>query len=245
MVSCTAEPVMAGAVTHSDRPRFRQALVAVAVLLGLILIGRQLGGYLPAFTLWVEGLGVYGPLLFIAGYVTATVAFVPGALLTLAGGALFGVIEGTAYVFAGETTGGVLAFLLSRYALRGPFERQLADSVRFKSIERAVARDGFRIVLLLRLSPLIPFNLLNYALGLTTIKLRDYVLASFGMIPGTLLYAYYGKAVGDVAALAAGAVDPRGPAYYAVMLLGLAATAAVIALVTRLARRALQEAPDE
>ena len=112
----------------------------------------------------------------------------------------------------------------------------------FASIDRAVEREGFKIVLLLRLSPVFPFNLLNYALGLTKVRVRDYVAACVGMIPGTLLYVYYGRLAGDVAALAAGASADRGAEYWTVLIVGLVATLAVTTVVTRIARAALQEA---
>ena len=120
-------------------------------------------------------------------------------------------------------------------------EERLEDNQRFAAIDRAVGREGLKIVLLLRLSPVFPFNLLNYALGLTSVRFRDYLIASAGMLPGTLLYIYAGKVVGDVARLAGGA-SVQGPAYYAVLVLGLAATVVVTTIVTRTARRALREA---
>ena len=95
---------------------------------------------------------------------------------------------------------------------------------------------------LLRLSPVFPFSFMNYAIGITRISFRDYLLASVGMLPGTVLYVYYGKLVGDVAALAGGAAPERDAGYYAILAIGLAATVAVTALVTRIARRALEEA---
>ena len=98
--------------------------------------------------------------------------------------------------------------------------------------------------MLLRLSPVFPFNLLNYALGLTRVRFADYLVASIGMLPGTLLYVYYGKVAGDVARLAGSATVPRGAAYYGFVALGLVATVVGTTLVTRTARRALQEVTD-
>jgi uncharacterized membrane protein YdjX (TVP38/TMEM64 family) len=206
--------------------------------------GRWAAALLPGFSAWVDGLGPWGPIAFAAGYVLATVAFVPGSLLTLAAGALFGLLRGTVLVFVAATLGASLAFLIARYAARGAIERRLADNERFAAIDRAIGAQGRRIVFLLRLSPLFPFNLLNYALGLTRVRFPDYLVASAGMLPGTLLYVYYGKVAGDVARLAGGTTAPRGAGYYAVLGLGLAATVAVTTLVTRTARRALREATD-
>jgi uncharacterized membrane protein YdjX (TVP38/TMEM64 family) len=212
------------------------AIVALGVLL---LLARQLGGYIPAFAEWVEGLGPLGPIVFAGGYAIATVAFVPGSLLTLAGGAIFGLAKGTVVVFIGASLGAILAFLVSRYVARGAIERRLAGS-RFASLDRAIEKEGRKIVFLLRLSPVFPFVFLNYALGLTRVRLADYALACLGMLPGTLLYVYYGKVVGDVAALAAGAAAERGVAHYVVLGLGLLATLVVTTVVTRIASRALK-----
>ena len=148
----------------------------VALVVALLLFGRRVAGYLPEFSAWVDGLGVWGPVVFVLGYTVATVAFIPGSLLTLAGGAIFGLAEGTALVFAGASLGATAAFLASRYMVRGAIERRVAAEPRFAAIDRAVGREGFKIVLLLRLTPVVPFVLLNYALGLTRVKLRDYVL---------------------------------------------------------------------
>ena len=212
---------------------------ALLVLVTLAIVGRQAGGYVPQFATWVRGLGLWGPVVFVTGYVLATIAFVPGSLLTLAAGAIFGIGNGVMLVFVAATLGATGAFLASRYAARAVIERRLAGNRRFEAIDRAVGEQGFKIVLLLRLSPAFPFNLLNYALGLTNVRLRDYLLACVGMLPGSLLFVYYGKLAGDVAALAGGAPTRRDAAYWVVLLLGLAATVVVTAIVTRIARRAL------
>ena len=214
-------------------------LVAIVIF---ISVGRQVGGRLPLFAEWVSDLGVWGPAVFIAGYAGATVAFVPGSVLTLAAGAIFGIVRGVAYVLVGATLGASLAFLVARYIARGAIEQRLEGNDRFTAIDRAVGREGLKIVFLLRLSPVFPFNLLNYALGLTNVRFADYFVACLGMIPGTLLYIYYGKLAGDVAQLAGGTGVGRGIEYYAVLVLGLAATVLVTTFVTRTAQRALQQA---
>jgi uncharacterized membrane protein YdjX (TVP38/TMEM64 family) len=231
------------AVPAASRP---PALRLAAVLVGIVaavLLGRTLGGYVPQFAGWVASLGAWGPIAFVVGYIIACVAFIPGLVLTLAAGAIFG-WAGAAYVFVGAVLGATAAFLIARYVARSAIERKLAGYPRFAAIDRAIAREGRKIVTLLRLSPAFPFNLLNYALGLTRVRLSDYLLAMIGIVPGTLLYVYAGKVLGDVAALAGGAAPPRGPGYYAVLGLGLAATVAVTTVVTRTARRALAEATN-
>ena len=200
------------------------------------------GASLPRFAAWVSGLGVWGPVVFILGYAVAVICFVPGSLLTLAAGAIFGVVTGVVYVFVAATLGAAGAFLVSRYVARAAVERRIAGNPRFAAVDRAVAAEGRKIVFLLRLSPVFPFTLLNYALGLTRVRFGDYLIASVGMIPGTLLYVYYGKLAGDVAALAGGAAVEKDAGYWAVLAIGLVATVVVTTIVTRTARRALGEA---
>jgi len=219
-------------------------LLAVAAVVALVLLGREAGGWIPRFAAWVDAQGALAPVLFVLGYALAVVAFVPGSLLTLAAGAIFGLAEGTLLVFAAAVLGSSAAFLIARYLARGAVERRLAGNARFAAIDEAIGREGRRIVLLLRLSPVFPFTLLNYGLGLTRVRLGDYVLGSVGMLPGTLLYVYSGKLAGEVAAAAGGAPVARGPGYWIVIGLGFVATLAVTVLVTRTARRALREATD-
>jgi uncharacterized membrane protein YdjX (TVP38/TMEM64 family) len=228
----------------------RELLTArlLLLLIGLALLviaGRSAIEFIPRFADWVARNGMAGALLFLLGYVAATVAFVPGSLLTVAAGAIFGLAKGTALVFMAATLGAAAAFLVSRYLARPLMERRMAGNDRFAAIDRAIGQEGRKIVFLLRLSPIVPFNLLNYALGLTTVRFQDYVLASVGMLPATLLYVYYGKILGDVARVASGTPIPRGPEYYALLGIGLLATIAVTALVTRTARRALRDAIGE
>ncbi|RMF21896.1 MAG: TVP38/TMEM64 family protein [Deltaproteobacteria bacterium] len=230
----------ADSATPRRRPIVKIA-AATAAVVAVLIAGRWAGGYLPAFAAWVDGLGVWAPVVFITGYAIATVAFVPGSLLTLAAGAIFGLLEGTVYVLIAATLGAAGAFLVARYVARSAVERRIAANARFAAIDRAVEKEGRRLVFLLRLSPVFPFNLLNYALGLTKVRFADYLVASAGMLPGTLLYVYYGKLAGDVAAAASGAAPPRGAGYYAVLIAGLLATVAVTTIVTRMARKALAE----
>lgn len=231
----------------TSRPPLPLAKIAigVAAIVALLLLGRRLGGYIPAFAQWVDSLGVWGPIVFIFAYALGAVAFVPGSLLTLAAGAIFGLGGGVVFVFIAAVLGSSAAFLVSRYVARSAIERRLSSNAKFAAMDRAVGAQGRKIVFLLRLSPVFPFNLLNYGLGLTKVSFTDYVTASLGMLPGTVLYVYYGKLVGDVAALAGGAAPEKGAAYYAVLLLGLAATVVVTTLVTRTARKALREATGE
>lgn len=223
----------------------RRVLLAAVTIATVALAGTRLAGFLPRFAAWVESLGALGSVAFVAGYAVACVALVPASILTLAGGAIFGLTKGVTLVFIGATLGSTAAFLIARYAARGAVARRLAGDARFETLDRAIGAQGLRIVLLLRLSPVFPFVLLNYALGITRVSFRDYLMASVGMLPGTVLYVYYGRLAGDAAALAAGVRSPKGPGYYAVLLLGLVATIAVTVIVTRMARAALRTATGE
>jgi uncharacterized membrane protein YdjX (TVP38/TMEM64 family) len=221
---------------------FVKAALAVVVLVALALAARSLGDRIPQFVSWVDGLGFWGPLVFMLVYALGVVVFVPGSALTLAAGALFGIGRGVVFAWSAASVGAALAFLVARYVARSSVEERIAGNARFAAIDRAVGREGRKIVFLLRLSPVFPFTFLNFALGLTRVGFVDYCIASLGMIPGTLLYVYYGSVIGLAAQVAGGAAPERGLAHYLVLGLGLAATLAVTIFVTRLARRALREA---
>jgi uncharacterized membrane protein YdjX (TVP38/TMEM64 family) len=165
----------------------QRAGIAVAVIVIVFLIARIAGSGVPRFTAWVSAQGAWAPVAYLAGYVVLTVAFVPGALPTMAAGAIFGLGEGTLYAFLGEVLGGIASFVVARSVARPLVEARLKSSPRFAALDRAVAREGRRIVFMLRLSPAIPFNALNYALGVTTIRFVDYVVASVAMLPACFL----------------------------------------------------------
>lgn len=244
----TPEPTATQESPTAGSPWGKIALAVVALIVAILLL-RQIGPlaqpYVVGFTAWIQGLGVWAPVAFIVGYAVFTVAMIPGSILTMTGGALFGLGWGTLYVTIGAVLGSTGAFLVSRHLARHRIEGWIEGNEKFNAVDKAIEREGGKIVFLLRLSPAFPFTFLNYALGLTKVRLSHYVMAAVGMIPGTFLYVFYGKAIGDVAALAAGAAPERGGEYYAVLGLGLVATLVVTVFVTRIARRALQEATDE
>lgn len=188
---------------------------------------------------WVGHLGPWEAIAFIGIYCLATVLLIPGSILTLGSGVLFGVGWGFMYVFIGASVGATVAFLIGRYTLRGWIAQQLTANSQFEAIDQAIAREGLKIVLLTRLSPIIPFNLLNYALGITQVSLRDYILGFLGMIPGTLMYVYIGSVVGSLANLTQ--ARERTPLEWALYGVGLVATVTVTVIVTRIAREALDQ----
>jgi uncharacterized membrane protein YdjX (TVP38/TMEM64 family) len=221
--------------------RIRIAAITVAIILLVWWAGRSFAPRLLAVVAHIQNVGPAAPVAFILIYAFAVVALVPASLLTIAGGAVFGLLPGVAYALIGATLGSTAAFLLGRHVARRLVTARLAAMPRFVAIERAVSAQGARIVFLLRLSPVVPFNVLNYALGLTTISTGDFVAASLGTVPGAFVYAYAGKVTGEALALAGQAEVPKNASYYAVLLAGLVATVAATTVVTRTARRALQD----
>lgn len=198
------------------------------ILLGLVLLAAvgaavALREHFDAAALqaWVEGAGAAGPLVFMALYALATVLFLPGSVLTLAGGALFGPVWGTLWNLTGATLGASLAFLISRYLGADWVTRRAGP--RLQRLNDGVTSEGWRFVAFVRLVPLFPFNLLNYALGLTRIPFLAYVLASWVfMLPGAIAYTWLGYAGRE--ALAGGEGMIRN------ILIALALLAAVIFL---------------
>src|SRR5690606_7369545 len=141
--------------------------------------------------------------LYALVYAACVVLFVPASILTLGAGAIYGVAVGVGVVLVGASLGATLAFLLARTLLRDRVEQMTRDNARFRALDRAIAKEGAKIVFLVRLAPIFPFTYINYAFGLTGVRTPAYVLASVvGMIPGTFAYVY----LGATAATAAGAV---------------------------------------
>lgn len=199
-------------------------------------------GWLKNALQWVDGLGAVGGLAFILLYIIATIAFLPGSILTLGAGVVFGVVMGSIYVFIGATLGAVAAFLVGRYLARGWVAQKIAGNQKFQAIDQAVGRSGLKIVLLTRLSPIFPFNLLNYAYGVTGVFLKDYVLASIGMIPGTIMYVYIGSLAGSIATIGTDSQPDNIIVQWAMRIIGLIATVTVTIYITKVARQALDKA---
>jgi uncharacterized membrane protein YdjX (TVP38/TMEM64 family) len=225
------------------------AIVSIAAAGALAVLMLPVEDTVTRFLRWVDGLGAWGPGLVAAAYVPATVFFVPGSLLTLGAGALFGVLVGTVVVSLGSTLGSTAAFVVGRFLARDWVASRVAGNARFAALDAAVGRQGFKIVLLTRLSPVFPYNMLGYMYGITDVKLRDYVLASWiGMLPGTVLYVYLGALAGTVAKVATGGAPEAEQAdalRWILYGIGLLATIAVTLVITRVAAKAMREAvPD-
>ena len=183
--------------------------------------------------------GPWAPALFILAYILASVTLAPAFLLTFAAGAVFGLLRGTLLVYVGAVLGSSAVFAIAAPLARSRLLRWMDRDARVAAVRAAVVGQGTWVMFLLRLSPVVPFVLLNYALALSGVRYRDFLAASVGMLPAIVMYVYYGKVAGDVAKLAAGVAPPRGPEYYALLVVGLIATIVATTMVTRAARKSM------
>jgi uncharacterized membrane protein YdjX (TVP38/TMEM64 family) len=197
--------------------------------------------WFDALILRIAHMGPWGVVLFVIAYIAAAVTLAPAFVLTFAAGAIFGLWRGTLIVYIASLLGSVAVYGLAAPLAHGRVMRRLERDTRVSAIRRAVIGDALWVMFLLRLSPLVPYVLLNYALALSGVRFKDFVLASIGMLPAIVMYAYYGKIVGDVAKLAAGVSPPRGVAYWVLVVVGLIATVWATHLITRAARRAMEQ----
>ncbi len=216
-----------------------------AILLTAALVLAAAAYFLPVIDWITAGIGWIQAnretawIVFVLAYILATVLILPGSLLTLGAGFVFGLPAGVALVSAGSVTGAAAAFLIGRFLAREWVRRKISGIPKFRAVDEATYSRGFLIVLLIRLSPLFPFNLTNYGLGLTGVKFRDYFFASWiGMFPGTVLYVYIGTLAQTLADLTRGGVG-TGTAGRALLIGGFVATLVLTLIVTRRATRAL------
>ena len=218
-------------------------LVVAIVLMAVFVPAEKIKEWLHSVLAWADGLGLWGPVAVGAIYVAACVLFLPGSILTLGAGVLFGLVGGTITVSISSTVGACAAFLIGRTFAREWIAARIAKNRRFAAVDEAVGKQGFKIVLLTRLSPIFPFNMLNYAYGLTKVRFGTYALASWiGMLPGTVMYVYLGTLFGSLAKLAAGQERQKTVMEWVFFGVGLAVAVAVAVLVARVARKALKEA---
>jgi uncharacterized membrane protein YdjX (TVP38/TMEM64 family) len=196
--------------------------------------------WLHSLLIQVAQMGGWGVLFFLLLYVLAALTMAPAFPLTVAAGAIYGVARGSAVVFVGAALGGMAAYAVASRLADSRLLRRLDREPRVIVVRNAIRRDSVWVQFLLRLSPLVPFTLLNYALGLARVRFRDFLVALVGMVPAIIMYTYYGKVVGDVTALAAGRTAPMGAGYYTLVGIGLVATVIATTMITRAARRALR-----
>ena len=197
--------------------------------------------WLVLVLLRIRNLGPPGMILFTLLYVACALTLAPSFLLTVAAGAIYGVWRGSALVFLAATLGACVVYAVA-YRLAGTrLLTPLMKNRRVQIVRGAMSGGDARVQFLLRLSPIVPYVLLNYALGLSRVSFRDFFVACLGMIPAIVMYAYYGKVVGDVAKLAAGVAPPHGPEYYVMLAVGVGATIIASMMITRAARRAIEQ----
>src|SRR6266496_2938176 len=219
------------------------ALIAIPIVLFLVMKFLPVQEWLRSFNDWVGQMGVSGIFVFIIVYAVATVLLAPGSVLTIGAGFVFGLWKGFLAVSVGATLGASLAFLIARFIARDKIEAIAQRNEKFRKIDNAISKQGAKLIFLLRLSPVIPFNLSNYFYGLTGVRFWPYVLASWiGMMPGTFLYVYIGTAGKAAASAAAGGEAMKhGWQYWTFMSVGLFATIIVTIWVTKIARNALRK----
>ncbi|MBS1810456.1 MAG: TVP38/TMEM64 family protein [Acidobacteria bacterium] len=194
-----------------------------------------------ALQTWIQGLGYFGPVVFILLYVVATVFLIPGSALTLVAGAIFGLWLGAATVIVGANLGALTSFLLAKTKLRDNVREWAKGNPKFAALDRAIGQNGFKMVLLTRLSPAFPFTLLNYFLGLTSVPVGAYVLANFlGMLPATFMYVYFGSLAGDT--ITGAGSGSASVLQWGLKIVGLLATIVVVVFVTNMARKAMAAA---
>ncbi len=215
-------------------------IIILAVIAGVIFLPVK--DWLIKSLEWTQGLGIWGPVFVAVFYILACVLLLPGSILTLGSGFLFKVPVGSITVSIGSTLGACAAFLVGRTVARKWIAGKVVKNKKFAAIDEAVAQQGFKIVLLTRLSPVFPFNMLNYAFGLTKISFWKYALGSWiGMMPGTIMYVYFGAGLRDLAAVAAGNLE-KSTAGTIFFWIGMGVTLIVTVFVTRIARKALRQA---
>lgn len=209
--------------------------LALPIIVGL-LAGRFLAPWIPRFGEFVRDMGVWAPVIFVATYIAGVVLMMPVFLLIMVGGAVFGIAKGSLLAMTSALVGGTFAFLIARYAARDVVARRVARHPLMASIDRVIGEDGMKLVFLLRLSPAVPFVLSNYALGVTRVRLRDFMLGTFGLIPIVVMYAAYGSVAGAQGADGKPVVSPYvlGGGIVATIVLGL--------LLGRIAQKAVRDA---
>ncbi len=211
---------------------------AAVILISLLLLMRVL----PSEQLvqwaqrWIDSWGIWGPLVLALVYIVAALLFIPGWILTVAAGAVYGLLFGTVIVSLGSTTAAALAFLIARYLARDAVRSRVEQSPKLAAVDEAIGEQGWKIVALLRVSPAVPFNLQNYLYGVTAVRFWPCILASWlAMLPGTFLYVYLGS-LGRTAA-----TGETSTAQWVMRGIGLAATIAVTVYLAKLARNAIEK----
>ena len=215
-------------------------IVLLLVAIGIAFVSFPLRQWFMQLESYVRSLGAVGPVLVVLAYIVLTVLLIPGSAITVAAGTLFGLKTGFFVVLLGANLGALCAFLLARTLLRHRVARWAESNPKFRLLDRAIGKQGLKMVLLTRLSPIFPFVLLNYFLGLTAVRTGAYVLGNLlGMLPASFLFVYLGAAARDALA---GPINGSVGLYQQILkIVGLLATIAVVIMITRIARQALRQ----
>jgi len=220
-----------------DSKTLARAATLALPIVGGILLGRMVSPWLPGFATWVHSLGVWGPVVFVSAYVAVVVLMLPAFLLIMAGGAVFGVTEGSLLSLVGALLGGTAAFLIGRHYARAMVEQRVKSNRTLSALDRVIGEDGLKLVFLLRLSPAVPYVLSNYALGITRVRLRDFFIGTFGLVPIVVTYAAYGSASGTTSSVdGSAAVSPL------MFTVGIMVTVLLGLLLASMVQKALREA---
>ena len=227
-------------VPDSRRTRQFAILGITAVAISVAFLFLPMGQYVQQLRDFFEKAGWWGRGIYIVAYIVATICLIPASALTLLAGGIYGFVTAFVLTVIASNLGALCSFLLGRSVLRSRVEEWAKSAPKFAALRDAIGRSGFRIVILTRLSPVFPFTLLNYALGLTSISTPQYVLATFlGMLPGTAVFVYLGALSGELA----GGERPH-TLKLASQIFGLVATLAVTIYIAHLAKRALSESSE-
>lgn len=219
--------------------RYLKIALAIAILAAFVIAVRMLplGEWITQFQTWVRGIGPIGYVVYVLAYAICCVLILPALALTLGAGAIFGFVAGSLVVIVGATFGATLAFILARTVLRHRVERMTANNAKFRALDRAITREGTKILWLVRLSGFPPFTWVNYAFGLTGVRLTQYIVITFfGIIPGTLAFTYAG---------AAGAAALTGGGNRILLIVTAVGAIAVAVFVGRIALNAIRRAGVE
>ncbi len=236
-------------ITKETPKKIPYKLIGGVIVIGALFAASRLlpiENWLTQFNDWVASLGTVGMVVYGLFYIVATVLFVPGSITTIGSGFLFGLWWGTLVVNISATIGAALAFLIARYIARDWVHAKAEQNAKFNAIDKAIGKQGGKIIGLLRLSPALPFSLSNYLYGLTAVKFWPYVIATWlSTLPGTMMFVYFG-AIGKAGLSAAtDGTTIRSPAQTAFLIVGLIATIAVTIIITRVAQKALKETEAE
>lgn len=214
-------------------------LLSITNNFSFLTISQYLQSILHSYLTQIQHLGWLGIVTFVVLYIIATIALIPGSILTLGAGVVFGVVWGSVYVLIGAVIGETCAFLLGRYLAKDWITQKIEDSQIFFALNQALNQEGLKIILLTRLSPIFPFSLLNYAFGVTGVSLRDYFLGSIGMIPMTITYVYLGSLAEDLTHVSEVSSLVHPGIQLSIKIFGFMATLAATVYITRAARQAL------